>query len=175
MLRKFGIIAVLSLIIAAVAAVPAWAVIERTIDETQAPQGTHLGNRAEFPTCSVTTNPTTNTVTVNCTGTTLGGVGNTNAVTNLEVDATAQILCHNPGNENVVRPHTTDLTESESNLARLARNGQIVIEPINVQVTTTDVEREFTCPNPSWTEEVTELTLNEFTYTLTFAGFDDPY
>jgi hypothetical protein len=37
-----------------------------------------------------------------------------------------------------------------------------------------DVEQEFTCPNPNWTEEVTDITVTSFTYTVTFAGFTEP-
>jgi hypothetical protein len=33
------------------------------------------------------------------------------------------------------------------------------------------------CPNPNWTPQIRagSLTLNSFTYTLTFAGFSSPY
>jgi hypothetical protein len=37
-----------------------------------------------------------------------------------------------------------------------------------------DVADEFTCHNPNWTEEVTDVTTTDFTYTVTFAGFTEP-
>jgi hypothetical protein len=40
-------------------------------------------------------------------------------------------------------------------------------------ITAADVEQAFTCPNPNWTEEVTD-TVTSFTYTVTLAGFTEP-
>ena len=75
MLRKFGIIAVLSLLALAFAAVPALAVT----NFNNAPSGAHYRQGNVEPVCTNTTVPTTGAVTVSCTGTTIGGVGNTNA------------------------------------------------------------------------------------------------
>ena len=139
-----------------------------------APQGAHYAKNQSAPTCSLITNATTNTVTVNCTSTQLGGVGNTNANTVLEVDASADILCHNPGNDNVVEPHTTPITEDASNTDNPTRNGSITISSIGASISENDVEQQFTCPNRRWREEVTDITVTSVTYTVTFAGFTCP-
>jgi hypothetical protein len=170
MLRKFGIIAVLSLMVTAFAAVPALAATY-VVDYANAPSGTHLakGSVSE-PFCTLTG------TTVNCTGATFGGVGNTNATSDLDIVASATVLCHNPGGKSkVVEPHTTTATGGGSDLATPTRNGQITIRSLSDTITASDVSSQFTCPNPGWTEEVTGITITSFTYTLTFAGFPGPF
>ena len=66
MLRKFGIIAVLSLLALALAAVPALAVT----NFDNAPSGAHYRKGYAEPVCTETTVPTTGAVTVSCTATT---------------------------------------------------------------------------------------------------------
>jgi hypothetical protein len=41
-------------------------------------------------------------------------------------------------------------------------------------ITAAEIEHEFACPNPNWTEEVTEITITSFKYSVTFAGFTEP-
>jgi hypothetical protein len=138
-----------------------------------APNGAHFAQDAVAPTCTITTNPATNTISVSCTGTQLQGVGNTNALTSLEVDAEAQILCHNPGSKDkLVEPHTADITADNTNEDTPSRNGRIAISPISVTVSEADVEQQFECPNPSWREEVTTLTVTSVVYTVRFASFN---
>ena len=98
MLRKFGIIAVLSLLAVAFAAVPALA----AINPAGAPQGAHYRQGFGDPVCTL--NTTTDTVT--CTGTQIAGVGNTNATASLSLDIQADVVCRNPGNRNIVEPHS---------------------------------------------------------------------
>jgi hypothetical protein len=141
-----------------------------TTDLTCAPQGAHFAQNAVEPVCTLTTDATNNTVRVSCTGTDLQGVGNANAFTSLEVDASADILCRNPGNRNVVEPHTTPITEDAENTDEPSRNGRIAISPISATISESDVEREFTCPNPRWKEEVTTITVTRVLYTVTFEG-----
>src|SRR5215212_4970451 len=107
MLRKFGIIAVLSLMALALAAVPALAVT----NFNNAPSGAHYRQGSAEPVCTSTTTPTTGAITVNCTGTQIAGVGNTNANLSLAVEGTANFVCHNPGNANIVEPHSGSVSE----------------------------------------------------------------
>ncbi|HEX5700723.1 MAG TPA: hypothetical protein VFX77_08750, partial [Rubrobacter sp.] len=106
-MRKIGIIAVLSLMALALAAVPALAVT----NFDNAPSGAHYRNRSAEPVCTTSTVPTTGAITVSCTGTQIGGVGNTNADLSLAVTGTANFVCHNPGNDNIVEPHSASVDE----------------------------------------------------------------
>lgn len=165
MLRKIGIIAVLSLIVAAVAAVPALAVT----NFDNAPSGAHYRQGSSEPVCTI--NQTTDTVS--CTGTTIGGVGNTAATVSLTVTATANLTCTNRGG-NLVEPHSTTVTDTTTAREFPSRNGQIIIDPISERITAGDVTGAFTCPNPNWTEQVQSITVTGFTYTVTFDGFTAP-
>jgi len=164
-MRKLGIIAVVALMAIALAAVPALAVT----NFDNAPSGAHYRQGSAEPVCTV--NEATNTVS--CTGTTIGGVGNTNADVLLSVTAQADLTCTNRGG-NLVEPHSTTVTDTTTATEFSSRNGQIVIDPIREQITEADVERAFTCPNRNWTEDVQSITITGFTYSVTFAGFDDP-
>jgi hypothetical protein len=170
MLRKFGIIAVLSLLAVALAAVPALAVT----DFTNAPSGAHYRQGNAEPICTETTVPTTGAVTVSCTGTTIGGVGNTNADLLLSVTGTADFVCHNPGNENIVEPHSASVDEAVSATLVPSRNGQLIVPAQSVTISPEDAAEQFECPNPNWTEEFTGFSDLSFTYSLTFVGFDEP-
>lgn len=164
-MRKIGIIAVLALMALALAAVPALAVT----NFDNAPSGAHYRQGFAEPVCTV--NEATNTVS--CTGTTIGGVGNTNADVSLSVTAQADLTCTNRGG-NLVEPHSSTVTDTTTDVAFSNRNGQIVIDPISETITEGDVERAFTCPNRNWTEDVQDITITDFTYSVTFAGFDEP-
>jgi hypothetical protein len=113
------------------------------------------------------------TDTVSCTGTTIGGVGNTAATVSLSVTATANLTCTNRGG-NLVEPHSTTVTDTTSAREFPSRNGQIIIDPISERITAGDVTGAFTCPNPNWTEQVQSITVTGFTYTVTFDGFSQP-
>jgi hypothetical protein len=164
-MRKFGIIAVAALMAIALAAVPALAVT----NFDNAPSGAHYRQGFSEPVCTV--NETTNTVS--CTGTTIGGVGNTNADVSLSVTAQADLTCTNRGG-NLVEPHSSTVTDTTTDVAFSSRNGQIVIDPISEQITEADVTGAFTCPNRNWTEDVQSITITDYEYSVTFAGFDDP-
>ena len=86
-MRKLGIIAVLSLLVTAFAAVPALA----ATDFSNAPQGAHYAQGFGEPVCTLTG------TTVTCTGTEIAGVGNTNATVTLAVTSTFTGTCTNPG------------------------------------------------------------------------------
>src|SRR5215212_8414322 len=123
MLRKFGIIAVLSLMALALAAVPALAVT----NFTNAPSGAHYRQGSAEPVCTTSTVPTTGAITVNCTGTQIAGVGNTNATLSLTVNGTANFVCHNPGNENIVEPHSGTATDTTTVPLAPSRNGTLIV------------------------------------------------
>jgi hypothetical protein len=165
MLRKFGIIAVLSLMALALAAVPALAVT----NFDNAPGGAHYRQGSVEPVCTI--NPDDNSVS--CTGTTIGGVGNTNADLALITTVDADLTCTNRGGS-VVEPHSGTFTDSVEATLVPNRNGQIVVNSVATDpITEEDVLAGFECPNRNWTADVVDLTTS-FTYTLTFVGFDEP-
>ena len=165
-MRKFGIIAVLSLLVTALAAVPALAVT----NFDNAPSGAHYAQGSAEPVCTI--NEVDNTVS--CTGTTIGGVGNTNAFLDLTVTVSANLTCTNKGG-NLVEPHSATFTDSVEATLVPSQNGQLVVDPVATDpITEEDVLAGFTCPNgKNWTADVVDLTTS-FTYTLTFVGFTEP-
>jgi hypothetical protein len=170
MLRKFGIIAVLSLLAVALAAVPALA----ATNFNNAPSGAHYRQGFAEPVCTTSTVPTTGAISVSCTGTQIAGVGNTNADLSLAVEGTANFVCHNPGNENIVEPHSGTVSESTSTTLTPSRNGTLVVPTQSVTISPEEAAAQFTCPNPNWREEFTGFSDLSFTYTLTFLGFTEP-
>jgi len=167
-MRRTGITAVLFLLLLALSGGTAWP--ETNFDN--APSGAHYANRSSEPVCTV--NETDNTVS--CTGTKIAGVGNTNATVSLTVFASADIVCHNPGrNSKVVEPHSSTVTDDLTPPPLTpSKNGQLAVPLLSEGITEDEVTTAFTCPNPNWTEEVTDIDITGFTYSLTFAGFDQP-
>src|SRR5215203_3326830 len=116
MLRKFGIIAVVSLLAVAFAAVPALAVT----DFSNAPTGAHYAQGSGEPVCTLAG------LTVTCTGTEIQGVGHTNATVVTSVTSTFTGVCHNPGrNSKVVEPFTDSETNTTSATIPSTRNGAL--------------------------------------------------
>src|SRR5215218_7618782 len=109
-----------------------------------------------------------------CTGTQIAGVGNTNADLDLAVEGTANFVCHNPGNDNIVEPHSGTVSEETSTTLTPSRNGTLVVPAQSVTISPEEAAAQFTCPNPNWREEFTGFSDLSFTYTLTFAGFTAP-
>src|SRR5215216_180911 len=163
MLRKFGIIAVVSLLAVAFAAVPALA----ATNFANAPSGAHYAQGSAEPVCTLTG------LTVSCTGTTIGGVGNTNATVTLAVTSTFTGTCTNPGGH-LVEPFTESETTSTSTVVTSTKNGRLIVP---AQTATGPSAEEFLatfeCPNPNWTPEVATTDVS-FVYSLTFAGFTEP-
>jgi hypothetical protein len=149
-------------LVAVLAAPAAWA--------QTGPSGAHFST-AE-PQCTVDQN-----LNVNCTGATIGGVGNTNATANLSATYTATVQCQNKGGQIVdVKTQTTDA--SSSGKLSASKNGQIVIPPLGaVAPTNQDFLNAATCPNGNWTKMLLPGTpaLANFVYTITFAGFTQPF
>jgi hypothetical protein len=165
-MRKFGIIAVLSLMALAIAAVPALA----TTNFNNAPGGAHYRQGFAEPVCTVNADRS-----VDCTGTTIGGVGNTNAFLDLDVTVSANLTCTNKGG-NVVEPHSGTFSDSVEATLRPSRNGQIVVGAVGTDpITNEDILRNFTCPNgKNWTDAISGTPTTSYSYTITFAGFTAP-
>jgi hypothetical protein len=176
MLRKFGIIAVLSLLLTALAAVPALAQVAPgtytpdagSFDSANAPGSSHL--RSGTVQCVVNAD-----LDVNCSPYVLGGVGNTDATVSLEANYTAIIDCNNPGNNrnNPIESHEADFQSTSTAEVPSTRNGQLRVPAQSASAG--DVEQ--VCPNDNWIPEIRDgtLELTDFTYTLTFEDFDSPY
>jgi hypothetical protein len=159
MLRVSPLVVVLFLVVAP----PTWAVTNFAC----APQGAHFATGTSEPVCTLDSA----TDTVRCTGTAIEGIGHTNATETLTLNASATVVCHNPGNDDVVEPHTTTATDTTSVGLVPTKNGRIVVSPLSDSITPQDVEAQFVCPNPNWREEATEVTITSYTYTLRFNGF----
>jgi hypothetical protein len=147
------------------------AAITTTTDPTAAPSGTHL--QAGTIGCTVGTDGT-----VTCSAFELGGVGHTNAVVDLVANYSATIDCTNKGGE-LVESHSQDVTvESGPVTIRPDRNGRLRVSARTANAPTNNqILQQADCPNPNWTPSVHggSVTLESFTYTLTFAGFTEPY
>jgi hypothetical protein len=169
--KRAGIIAALSLLLVALSASPALASQTTTIDPANAPSGTHLQTGTIG--CTVTGQ------SVSCSSFELAGVGHTNATLDLVATYTATIDCRNHGG-NVVESHSQDVAvESGPVTLRSTKNGRLTVPEASVdRPTRAEFLAQATCPNPNWTPEIragTRITLESFTYTLTFEGFSGAY
>jgi hypothetical protein len=175
MLRKFGIIAVLSMLLVALTAAVALAVTPGTYTPTadsfnpaNAPGSSHLASGS--PSCTVNADRS-----IDCSAYVLGGVGHTNATVDLTANYSATIDCNNPGNNrnNPIESHTSTFSADSSANVASTRNGQLRVPTQSVS----PFSAPQVCPNPNWTPVIRggTVTLNSFTYTLTFAGFSSPY
>jgi hypothetical protein len=172
-MRQLGIIAVLSLLLTALAAVPALAAVAPgtytptadSFNSANAPGSSHL--KSGTVQCVVNAD-----LDVNCSPYVLGGVGNTNANVSLTASYSATIDCTNRGG-NLVESHTTTFSDSSSATVTSSRNGQLRVPAQSASA----FDAPQVCPNPNWKPSIRPgtLTLNSFTYTLTFAGFTSPY
>jgi hypothetical protein len=165
MLRKFGIIAVLSLIVAALAAVPALA-------QTG---GTHF-TRGGLPSCTIDLSGST--ANVDCSSE-LAGLGNENLVIQTSATGFVTFQCGSPGNENIAPgqnrlPATFQGTEPTVILGGQIKNGRAtatddvtVVAPSASDVT----PAEAGCPNRRWhVIGPGDITLTSVTYTVRQGG-----
>jgi hypothetical protein len=136
-----------------------------SFNSANAPGSSHLASGS--PSCTVNANRS-----IDCSAYVLGGVGNTNATVNLAASYSATIDCTNHGG-NLVESHTTTFSASSSATVASTRNGQLRVPTQSVS----PFSAPQVCPNPNWTPSIRAgtLTVNSFTYTLTFAGFSSPY
>jgi hypothetical protein len=109
---------------------------------------------------------------IDCSSYVLSGVGNTNATVSLIASYSATIDCTNHGG-NLVESHTANFSASSTATVTPSRNGQLSVAGRSVS----PFSAPQVCPNPNWTPSIRggAVTLNSFTYTLTFAGFTTPY
>jgi hypothetical protein len=109
---------------------------------------------------------------VDCSAYVLGGVGNTNADVQLIANYSATIDCTNKGG-NLVESHTSSFSDSSEETVTSSRNGQLRVPAQSAS----GFSAPQVCPNPNWTPSIRggSVTLESFTYTLTFAGFSEPY
>jgi hypothetical protein len=136
-----------------------------SFDPANAPGSSHLTSGS--PSCTVNAD-----LSISCSSYVLGGVGHTNATVSLVANYSATIDCTNHGG-NLVESHTSDFTASSTATVASTRNGQLTVPTRSAS----PFSAPQVCPNPNWTPSIRAgtLTLNSFTYTLTFAGFTSPY
>ncbi|HSK85369.1 MAG TPA: hypothetical protein VK902_18520 [Rubrobacter sp.] len=164
-MRKLGISAVLSLLVTALAAVPALAAGTPVFDPTAVPNGTHV--QTGSPSCAFGPGPQD----VTCSAYELAGVGNRNATATLTATYSATIDCRNGGG-NIVAVKTGTFTDTSTTGRLSPKNGRLPIPELTV---TAPSEEEFLakqrCPNRNWTPEIQEgttITLDSSLYTLVF-------
>jgi hypothetical protein len=162
-MKRVGIVTTLAMLLLAVSASVAFAAT--TINPANAPSGTHLQSGTIG--CTVNTD-----LSVSCSAFELAGVGNTNANVSLSASYSATIDCTNHGG-NLVESHTATFSDSDSAAVTSSKNGRMRVPAQSVS----PFAAPQICPNPNWTPSIRAgtLTLNSFTYTLTFAGFTGAY
>jgi hypothetical protein len=109
---------------------------------------------------------------IDCSAYVLSGVGNTNADVSLTASYSATIDCTNRGG-NLVESHTSTFSDTSEATLVSSRNGQLRVSAQSVS----PFGAPQVCPNPNWTPSIRTgtVTLDDFEYTLTFAGFTSPY
>jgi hypothetical protein len=142
MLRKFGIIAVLSLLLIAVTAAVATAAVRF-----------HAG-----PTC------TDQGLTLNCTGN-VSGLGQELLTVDISSPATGTVECTNPAG-NVAPGQTFTFTASGTQTVQVDKNGRATFN----LTTPTPTPPAGSCPNPKRTANVTDVTFGTVTLTGTQGG-----
>src|SRR5215216_646462 len=172
-MRRIGIITALSMLLLAVSASVALAAVAPgtysptagSFDPANAPGSSHLTSGT--PQCVVN-----DALDVDCSAYVLGGVGHTDADVSLSATYSATIDCTNKGG-NLVEAHTSTFSDSSSATVASTRNGQLRVPAQSASA----FSAPQVCPNPNWTPSIRAgtLTLDSFTYTLTFAGFSSPY
>jgi hypothetical protein len=164
-MRRLGIITALSMLVLAVSASVALAAITTTINPANAPGSSHFASGSAS--CTVNADNS-----IDCSAYVLGGVGHTNATVLLTANYSATIDCTNKGG-NLVESHTSTFAADSKATVASTRNGQLSVPAQSVS----PFGAPQVCPNPNWTPTIRggTVTLNSFTYTLTFDGFSGAY
>jgi hypothetical protein len=172
-MRRLGIITGLMTLLMAVSVSVALAAVAPgtytptadSFNPANAPGSSHLTSGS--PSCTVNADRS-----IDCSAYVLGGVGHTNADVSLTASYSATIDCTNKGG-NLVESHTSVFSDTSSGTVRSSKNGQLSVPAQSVS----PFGAPQVCPNPNWTPSIRggTVTLNSFTYTLTFAGFASPY
>ena len=175
-MRRLGIITALSMLLLALTASVAFAAVapgtytptSGSFNSANASGSSHLSSGS--PSCTVNADRS-----IDCTAYVLGGVGHTNGNVALTASYTAIIDCFNHGTNpnNAVESHQTSFSPTSSTTVTSSKNGQLSVPRERTSFSGAPVG----CPNPNWTPMVRpgSVTLLDFTYTLTFAGFSSPY
>jgi hypothetical protein len=170
-MKRLAIVSVLSVLLLAFGASAALADQTTTFNPAAAPEGTHLVTGTPTPTCTVTT------LSVSCNSYELAGVGNTDATATLVATYSATVQCRNRGG-NIVEVHSQFIEATSTSGEISPVNGRLTIPALtSTAPTAAEFEAQATCPNPNWTAEVlaSTITLESFTYTVTFEGFEGAY
>ena len=142
--------------------------IVTTVDPANAKSGTHLQTGAVG--CAVGDD-----LSVSCSAFELAGVGHTNADVVLTATWAATVDCYNPGvnPNNPIESHETTFSGTDAFTAVSTKNGRMLVRAASVDPNAVAQG----CPNPNWTPTIREgtLALVSFSYSLTFAGYTDPY
>jgi hypothetical protein len=172
-MKRLGIFTALSMLLVALSASVALASVAAglytptadSFNSANAPGSSHLVSGS--PSCTVNADRS-----ISCSSYVLGGVGHTNADVSLSASYSATIDCTNHGGS-LVESHTSNFTASKSASVSSTKNGQLSVESASVS----PFGAPQVCPNPNWTPSIRggTVTLNSFTYTLTFAGFGSAY
>ena len=141
-----------------------------TFDPSNAPNGTHV--QTGSPSCTVSGG-----LNVSCSSFELAGVGNTNATADLSAAYSATVVCINNGGKPSDSQHQGSFTSSTSTGQLSPKNGRLTVPSLSVTAPTEDqFLAQQTCPNPNWTPTIPGgITLSNFTYTVSFAGFNGAY
>jgi hypothetical protein len=145
-MRKFGIIAVLSLLVTAFAAVP---VLAQSGHFVGTPTCTDIGTQLE------------------CDGK-VAGLGGTTFQIDVTAPGTASVECENPGGNVAPGQDTTVNAAGSSGPLATPRNGQFRFNDLTTDAPT--VPNTPTCPNPGWTANVVDVEFGDATLTLSENG-----
>jgi hypothetical protein len=143
-----------------------------TLNAAGTPSGGHLQSGSIF--CTVGSDLS---ITCSSTGTyQINGIGNTNANAVLSATYSATVDCTNKGG-NLVEVKSTAETAPASTGTLRAKNGSLTVTQISTSAPTAQqFFASATCPNGNWTKSLAggSVTLESYTYTLTFVGFSTP-
>jgi len=136
-----------------------------SFNPANAPGSSHLTSGS--PSCTVNAD-----LSISCSAYVLGGVGHTNADVSLTANYSATIDCTNHGGS-LVESHTSTFADHSDATVASTKNGQLSVPAQSVS----GFSAPQVCPNPNWTPSIRGgvVTLESFTYTLTFRGFSSPY
>lgn len=117
------------------------------------------------PKCTITG------TTVDCTGSNIAGVGNSDAEATLVVTYAGVVDCNNPGNNpnNPIESHETTFDVTTSSGTIEAKNGRLVVPPLSATARDLTAEEEATlCPNPNWEADLRDVEVVGYSYTISF-------
>jgi hypothetical protein len=173
-MRRVGIITALSMLLAALTASVAFAAVAPgtytpnagSFNGANAPGSSNL--KSGSPSCTVNADRS-----IDCSAYVLAGVGHTNATVDLTANYSATIDCTNHGGS-LVESHTSNFSADSTASVASTKNGQLSVPAQSVSGLSSAPQ---VCPNPNWTPSIRGgvVTLNSFSYTLTFDGFSSAY